>query len=49
LLTVVILGLAAAFYFGPMPENMTVAAVGALVMYLGLTGLAAWVDRRRQL
>jgi hypothetical protein len=48
LLTVVILGLAAAFYFGPMPENMTVAAVGVLVMYLGLTALAAWVDRRRQ-
>ncbi len=48
LLTVVILGLGAASYFGPMPENMTVVAVGALVMFLGLTALAAWVDRRRQ-
>lgn len=48
LLTVVILGLSAASYFGPMPENMTVVAVGALVMYVGLTALAAWVDRRRQ-
>ena len=47
-LAAVLLGLAAASYFGPMPENMTVVAVGALVMYLGLTGLAAWADRRRQ-
>jgi hypothetical protein len=47
-LTAVLLGLAAASYFGPVPENMTVVAIGALVAYLGLTGLAAWVDRRRQ-
>ncbi|HSM17057.1 MAG TPA: hypothetical protein VK845_08710 [Gemmatimonadales bacterium] len=46
-LMVVLLGLAAASYFGPVPENMTMVAVGALVMYLGLTALAAWADRRR--
>ena len=48
LLTVILLGLAAANFFGPIPENMTVVAVGALVLLLSLTGLAAWVDRRRQ-
>lgn len=48
LLTIVLLGLAAASFFGPIPENMTVVAVGALVILLGLTALGAWVDRRRQ-
>ncbi len=47
-LAVVMLALAAASLFGPVPPNMTVVAVGALVLFLGLTALAAWADRRRE-
>ncbi len=47
-LTVVLLALGAANLLAPVPSSMNTVATTALIVLLGLTGLAAWVDQRRE-